>query len=106
MHRMNFSRIDRNLLVVFAAGAETRSVTRAADRLALSQPAVSHALGRLRRMLDDPLFLRGRAGFSLTPRAAALVGPVRRGRSRAGARPASTPRAASGASASPPATTL
>ncbi|GBU09206.1 transcriptional regulator [Gammaproteobacteria bacterium] len=73
---MNLSRIDLNLLSVFAVIAQTRSVTLAADQLALSQPAVSHALARLRRTMDDPLFIRGKDGFILTTRAEALVPPV------------------------------
>ncbi len=77
MRDVNLRRIDLNLLVVFDAVAATRSVTAAADRLALSQPAVSHALGRLRHALGDTLFVRGRKGLTLTPRAADLVGPVR-----------------------------
>lgn len=73
---LHLIRQDLNLLVLFATLAETRSVTLAAQRLALSQPAVSHALTRLRQLLDDPLFIRGRNGFVLTPRAEALVAPV------------------------------
>jgi len=77
MHHTNTPRIDLNLLVVFDAVAHTHSVTAAAERLALSQPAVSHALNRLRDVLHDPLFVRGRTHLILTPRAEALVGPVR-----------------------------
>lgn len=73
MHEKNLSRLDLNLLVVFDAIAHTRSTTTAAKQLALSQPAVSHALNRLRRMIGDPLFVRGRDGFVLTPRAEAMV---------------------------------
>lgn len=73
----NLRRADLNLLVVFDVVAETRSVTVAAERLSLSQPAVSHGLRRLRELLDDPLFVRGRGGLNLTPRAAALAQPVR-----------------------------
>jgi len=77
MHDMNNGRIDLNLLVVFAAIAETGSVTAAARKLALSQPAVSHALNRLRDVTKDALFVRGRAGLVPTPRAEAMVSPVR-----------------------------
>jgi DNA-binding transcriptional LysR family regulator len=77
MHNMNLSRIDLNLLVIFDAIARTRSVTRAAERVALSQPAVSHALARLRELLGDPLFVRGRGGLAPTARAQALADPVR-----------------------------
>jgi DNA-binding transcriptional LysR family regulator len=68
---------DLNLLVVFRAVAETGSVSAAADHLALSQPAVSHALNRLRQALSDPLFVRGRDGLSPTPFAQAIMVPVR-----------------------------
>lgn len=61
--------IDLNLLRVFDALMELRSVTRVADRLGLTQSAVSHALGRLRRMLDDPLFVRGPRGLQPSARA-------------------------------------
>lgn len=77
MHEVNLARADLNLLVVFDEVARTRSVSQAAQRLALSQPAVSHALRRLRDLVGDPLFVRGRDGFVLTPRAAAMVAPVR-----------------------------
>jgi DNA-binding transcriptional LysR family regulator len=74
---MNNSRPDLNLLVIFDAVASTRSVTAAAERLALSQPAVSHALNRLRDTLGDQLFVRGKSGLLPTPRAQAMAAPVR-----------------------------
>jgi DNA-binding transcriptional LysR family regulator len=77
MQSVNLSRADLNLLVVFDAVARARSVTGAADALALSQPAVSHALNRLRELVGDKLFVRGRGGLILTPRAEAMVAPVR-----------------------------
>jgi DNA-binding transcriptional LysR family regulator len=77
MHQANSLRADLNLLAVFDAVAETRSVTLAAERLSLSQPAVSHALNRLRDVLQDPLFVRSRSGFVPTPRAKALISTVR-----------------------------
>ncbi|MFD2184110.1 LysR family transcriptional regulator [Rhodoplanes azumiensis] len=70
MHGINLRSIDLNLLVVLDALAAERSVTRAAARLHLTQPAVSHALARLRGLLSDPLFVRTPAG--LAPTAAAL----------------------------------
>src|ERR1700676_5001132 len=76
MQQTNLRRIDLNLLVVLDAISRTRSVTSAAQRLALSQPAVSHALGRLRALLGDPLFVRGRDGLAPTARAQAMIGPV------------------------------
>lgn len=69
MHAVNLNRIDLNLLVVFAAIARTRSVTAAAGALALSQPATSHALARLRVLFADPLFVRVPGGLALTRRA-------------------------------------
>lgn len=77
MHETNLSRIDLNLLVVFDAVARNHSVTKAAESLSLSQPAVSHALARLRVLIDDPLFVRGRGGLNMTPRAEELVQPIR-----------------------------
>ncbi len=68
---------DLNLLLVFDAVSRFGSVTAAADHLALSQPAVSHALNRLRVVLEDPLFTRNGRGMVPTPRALVLQGPVR-----------------------------
>lgn len=67
---------DFNLLLVFDAIASTGSVTGAAQRLGLSQPAVSHALNRLRHHLDDQLFERGNGGLVPTPRARRMLGGV------------------------------
>jgi DNA-binding transcriptional LysR family regulator len=58
MHQMNINNFDLNLLRVFDAMFAERSVTRAARRLFLSQPAASHALARLRKEVGDPLFVR------------------------------------------------
>lgn len=66
-----------NLLIVFDVVAEMRSVTAAAERLSLTQSALSHALRRLRDLFDDQLFVRTPTGLALTPRAEALVGPIR-----------------------------
>src|SRR3979411_115898 len=65
--------IDLNLLVVFDAIMRDRSVTRAGQRLGLSQPAMSHALTRLRHMLKDELFVRSPNGMVPTPRAEELA---------------------------------
>jgi DNA-binding transcriptional LysR family regulator len=62
-------RVDLNLLVALAALLEERHVSRAAERIGLSQPATSRALQRLRRTLDDELLVRTRDGYQLTPRA-------------------------------------
>jgi DNA-binding transcriptional LysR family regulator len=69
--------IDLNLLVVFDAIMRERSVTRAGQRLGLSQPAMSHALTRLRHMLKDELFVRSPNGMEPTPRAELLATPIR-----------------------------
>jgi len=69
--------IDLNLLVVFDAIMRDRSVTRAGQRLNLSQPAMSHALTRLRHMLKDDLFVRSPNGMVPTPRAEQLATPIR-----------------------------
>ena len=73
---MNIRRTDLNLLTVFEAVMRERSVTRAAARLGLSQPAVSAALGRLRQSLGDTLLVRSGSGMRPTPRAEQFVGPV------------------------------
>src|SRR5262245_45047990 len=66
-------RADLNLLPVFLALMEERSVTRAAERLGITQPALSNALGRLREMLMDPLFIRERYGMQPTQKAEELA---------------------------------
>jgi DNA-binding transcriptional LysR family regulator len=71
--------LDLNLLKVFDALYEERSVTRAAHRLGLTQSAVSHALNRLRYTLGDELFVRGPAGMRATPRAAEIGPRIREG---------------------------
>ncbi len=74
---MNLKGIDLNLFLVFNAVYETRNTSRAAELLGTSQPAVSHALGRLRDRLDDPLFKRGRRGVEPTQLADSLAPSVR-----------------------------
>src|SRR5712691_10824159 len=73
---MNWGAFDLNLLIVFDAVMQERSVTRAGSRIGLSQPAMSHALGRLRHMLKDELFIRTPDGMVPTPRAEALALPL------------------------------
>ena len=75
---MKLRNLDLNLLLVFDAVLRERSVVRAADSLAISQPAVSHALNRLRHAIKDKLFVRTPAGMSPTPRAEQLALPVRK----------------------------
>jgi DNA-binding transcriptional LysR family regulator len=70
---------DLNLLRVFDILMELRSVGRAADRLGLTQSAVSHALARLREQFEDPLFVRTKAGLRPTPRATEIAPAVRDG---------------------------
>lgn len=74
---MHVSRFDLNLFVVFDAIYTEGSLTRAARVMNLTQPAVSHALGRLRERLGDPLFVRQGARMVPTSRARAMVTPVR-----------------------------
>ena len=74
---MNIRDVDLNLLRVFDAVLREKSVTAAAARLDLTQPAVSNALARLRRMLDDALFVRTAEGMRPTPYAQGLADPVR-----------------------------
>ncbi|MBI1685878.1 LysR family transcriptional regulator [Caulobacter hibisci] len=69
--------LDLNLLKALDALLDTRSVTAAAERLGLTQPAVSGMLARLREAFDDPLFVRARRGVTPTERALALASPVR-----------------------------
>lgn len=69
-------RIDLNLLLTLHALLVDRHVTRAAQRLHKSQPAVSHALAQLRGIFDDPLLVRRDGGLALTPRAQALERPL------------------------------
>jgi DNA-binding transcriptional LysR family regulator len=69
--------IDTRLLRAFAVLMAERSVSRAAERLGMSQPATSHALARLRTLFADPLLLRSRAGMIPTNRAVELERGVR-----------------------------
>ncbi|QNK01348.1 LysR family transcriptional regulator [Dyella telluris] len=69
--------IDLNLLKALDALLDERNVTRAAERLSLTQPAVSGMLTRLRESLDDPLFIRTQRGIAPTLRALELAGPVK-----------------------------
>jgi DNA-binding transcriptional LysR family regulator len=76
LNEINLSRIDLNLLVLFEAVIEARHVARAAARLHVSPSAVSHGLGRLRRLMNDPLFLRQPKGVVPTDRALELAAAV------------------------------
>lgn len=70
-------KVDLNLLVVFEALYATENASRAAERLGMTQPAVSNALARLRGMFDDQLFVRVPRGVQATARARELIVPVR-----------------------------
>ena len=67
IQQINLANIDLNLLVVFDALMSERHVTRAGERLGLSQPATSNALARLRKLTHDDLFVRTNAGLQPTP---------------------------------------
>jgi DNA-binding transcriptional LysR family regulator len=73
MHKLNLRGLDLNLLVPLQALLEERSVTRAAMRVHLSQPAMSRAFERLREAFSDDLLIRSGKKYALTPRAAALL---------------------------------
>lgn len=74
---MHISRVDLNLFVVFDAVYTEGGVTAASQTLNLSQPALSHALARLRSLFGDPLFERRGRSMVPTPLARAIIGPVR-----------------------------
>jgi DNA-binding transcriptional LysR family regulator len=76
LNEIDLSRADLNLLVLFEVVLEQRHVGRAAAKLSLSPSAVSHGLGRLRRLLNDPLFLRTPKGVVPTARAMELAEPI------------------------------
>lgn len=74
---MNLRELDLNLLRTLDVLIEERQVSRTALRMHVSQPAISHALGRLRRHFGDPLLVRQGQEMVLTPRAEELAGPLR-----------------------------
>jgi DNA-binding transcriptional LysR family regulator len=76
LNKIDLSRVDLNLLALFEVVLEERHVGRAADRLHLSPSAVSHGLGRLRRLLHDPLFLKTPKGVACTARTMELATPI------------------------------
>lgn len=76
-HHDDLELIDFKLLCLFDLLYSTRSVSRSADQLGQSQPTVSIWLGKLRRLLHDPLFVRTPDGMLPTPRADALIGTAR-----------------------------
>jgi DNA-binding transcriptional LysR family regulator len=76
MNKLNLGIADLNLLRVFLAIWDLRSLTAAGDRLGLTQPAVSHALRRLRTLFEDPLFSRTPSGMVPTDAALRLYPPL------------------------------
>ena len=76
LNQIDLHRTDLNLLTLFEVVMAEGHVGRAAERLHLSPSAVSHGLGRLRRLLNDPLFLRTPKGVVPTARAAELAQPI------------------------------
>ena len=76
MNEIDLSRADLNLLLLFDVVLKERHVGRAAERLNLTASAVSHGLGRLRRLLNDPLFLKTPKGVVPTARALELAEPI------------------------------
>jgi len=77
MNEIDLRRVDLNLLVVFEVLMDERSVTRAAERLSRTQSAISHALGRLREQLGDPLLVKVGAAMQPSPFAIELIEQVR-----------------------------
>ena len=73
----DIARLDVRLLLAFEALAAERNVTRAAERLGLTQQGMSGQLSRMRELFDDPLFVRARGGVVPTPRAEELEAAVR-----------------------------
>ncbi|WP_394830211.1 LysR family transcriptional regulator [Pendulispora rubella] len=78
MANVSLAGVDLNLLVALDALLSERSVTRAAQRMGLSQPAMSNALARLRDLLEDPVLVRTGHGMEPTARALDLAAPVHR----------------------------
>jgi len=74
---MQLNRFDLNLLIALDALIHEKNVTRAAERVFISQPAMSAALQKLREYFEDPLLVRVGRDMQLTPRGLSLVGPVR-----------------------------
>ncbi|WP_170370940.1 LysR family transcriptional regulator [Ruegeria arenilitoris] len=78
MKKIDFTDLDGKVLRTFLTILEENSVSKAADRLAVTQSAISHTLAKLRQVLGDPLFVRSGQGLRATERALALKDPVQR----------------------------
>ena len=76
VNSIDLARVDLNLLVLFDVVMAERHVGRTAQRLHLSPSAISHGLGRLRRLLNDPLFLKTPKGVVPTGRAIELAAQI------------------------------
>ncbi|OUS24215.1 hypothetical protein A9Q99_25075 [Gammaproteobacteria bacterium 45_16_T64] len=74
---MNIKNFDMNLLRAFDALMRERNVSRAGERMSLTQPAMSNALNRLRNLLDDPVLVRTSKGMQPTPKAIGLESSIR-----------------------------
>ena len=77
IQHFNLAGVDLNLLVVFDALMTEKHLTRASEKIGLSQPATSNALARLRKLFEDDLFIKASRGITPTPRAVALAEPIR-----------------------------
>jgi DNA-binding transcriptional LysR family regulator len=75
---VHISKVDLNLFIVLEAIYAEGSITRASLKMNLTQPAISHALNRLRQLFDDPLFERQGHVMTPTPLARSIIEPVRR----------------------------
>ena len=73
---VHINRVDLNLFIVLDAIYREGNITRASQKLYLTQPAVSHALGRLRELLKDPLFVRQGTQMIPTPYTRQLIVPI------------------------------
>jgi DNA-binding transcriptional LysR family regulator len=78
MHELHLRSLDLNLILALDALLEERSVTRAAQRVGITQSAMSHALARLRAVTGDALLVRTGSGLVATARAEELGPPIRR----------------------------
>ncbi len=76
MNKIDYSALDGRMLKTFLTVLEESSVSRAAERLGVTQSAVSHALDKLRELFDDPLFVRIGRGIEPSPRAHELREPI------------------------------
>jgi DNA-binding transcriptional LysR family regulator len=74
---MKLNEQDLNVLIVFGAILETRSVSKASERLGMSQPSISHALAKMRQFFDDPMFVRVKNEMQPTPRASLIAPPIK-----------------------------